>query len=344
MLCMFVLNAALAATWSPFGMNLVNNCMAMVEPIIFLSGFLICLRTVPQTRAKFALTKVMGKFALRRIVRTWPMYFLLMGMCLLFPWLSDRPIEQSPLSIFTFTMNYGLDPHSGMVGMWTLCVEEWCYLIFLLLIPWIARGYGAGLFLILAATSLLARMYVIHMYGPFYRPPLYMTHLKFPTWTHMDSFWLGCAFARHYVSRAKPTRLESYLYLFGAFAVASLYFLTVNLEKAYFQLTIPLWGALFTGLLISGLEVIDVKWLRCSGLVHLGWISYSVYLIHKITIERFIEWNRLHQILPSPSFFEIIGAFLFSIAAGTVVYWLIERPILRGLRRPIFQLSFSAPR
>ena len=127
MLLMFILNASSVSQWAPFGWNVAAKSLALVEPIIFLSGFLICLRTVPQiTGNQYKTTDVMLRFALRRMVRTWPLYFLVVAICFIWPGAADGPITKPLWSFLTFTMNVNLDPAEGLVSMWTLCVAQHC--------------------------------------------------------------------------------------------------------------------------------------------------------------------------------------------------------------------------
>lgn len=338
MLSMFILNAAISSQWHPFGWNVAAKSLALVEPIIFLSGFLICLRTVPQvTGGQFDKFEIMKRFALRRIVRTWPLYFLLIAVCFIWPQAADRPITQPLWSFLTFTMNLDLNPRSGLVSMWTLCVEEWCYLMFLILIPFLVPRRSIWIFLAMAVACILIRIGIIYEYGPFFRPADYMTYLKFPTWSHFDTFFFGCAFAELYRERGHVSRRESWLSLALAAGVVILYYGFVEPSHPFFQITIPMWGAAVSALLIWGLPVVDQRWLRYSGIVQLGYISFTIYLIHKIVIERFVEWNRGVQFLPAQSFAEIAGAFALTCLVGAILFWLLERHIVNLLRRPVFR-------
>ncbi len=338
MLSMFILNAAISSQWYPFGWNVAANSLAMVEPIIFLSGFLICLRTVPQvTSGQYDKSEIMKRFALRRIVRTWPLYFLLVAVCFIWPPLADRPITQPLWSFLTFTMNIDLPPRTGLVSMWTLCVEEWCYLIFLLLIPFFVPRRSVWIFLGLALACIMIRIGIIYKLGPFFKHTDYMTYLKFPTWSHCDSFFFGCAFAELYRERGNVSRRESYVSLGLAAGVVGLYYSLVEVSHPFFQITIPMWGATVSALLIWGLPVVNQRWLRFTGLVQLGQVSFTIYLIHKIVIERFLEWNRGAGYLPAQSFVEIVGAFAMTCFAGAILFWLLERHILTLLRRPFFR-------
>jgi len=340
MFSMFLMNAAAVTQWVPFGVNITINSLALVEPIIFLSGFLICLRTVPQVQGgKYLRAEVMRKFAVRRIVRTWPLYFMVVAVCFIWPAMADLEIRQPLWKFLTFTMNVDLDVRSGLASMWTLCIEEWCYLIFLLLIPLFAPRRNIWIFLSLAAASVAIRFYIVYSQGPFINPISYMMYLKFPTWSHCDSFFLGCAFAEVFRVRGEIGRAESYISLALALGVAVLYYISIDLWTAYYQITIPLWGAVFSAFFIWGLPVIDDKWLRRTGLVHLGWMSYTIYLIHKITIEKFVDWSRGRGVLEAGSTLEMAGAFAFTCVVGAVLFWILEKPILQVLRRPYFSPS-----
>lgn len=331
MFAMFFLNAAGMNDWRPFGWEIDLNGMALVEPIIFLSGFLICLRTIP-ILSYAPLKETMKRFALRRIVRTWPMYYMVVLLCFAIPILPERSLNEPWWSYFTFTMNWKLETSNGLLGMWTLCVEEWCYAAFLLLIPFLRRDRNVTIFLLLALASILVRFAIVHASGPFPSVSLYMTNLKFPVWSHCDSFWFGCAFAEFYRRRQTPPFWVSLACLISSLLVLVVYFWTFNFLDPFWQITIPVWGAAFSALLIWGIEIIPPFWLRMTGMVHLGIISYTMYLWHRIIIAQFMSFNRIHEFLPVASWIESWATFAITCVISVGLFFLIEKWILEALR------------
>lgn len=338
MFAMFFLNAAAMTAWRPFGVDIGLNGMTLVEPIMFLSGFLICLRTIPILNYA-SVKETMKRFAFRRMMRTWPMYYMLVLLCFAFPTLPERSLNEPWWSYFTFTMNWDLETSNGLLGMWTLCVEEWCYAAFLLLMPFLRRDRNVAIFLTLGLASVLVRYGIVAQQGAFISTSAYMTKIKFPVWSHCDAFWFGCAFAEFYRRRQVPSFAVSLACLVLSVVVLGVYFATFNFLDPFWQITIPLWGIVFSALLIWGIEIVPARWLRWTGLVHIGIISYTLYLWHRIVIAQFMILNRIYDLAPQGSWLEVIMTFALTCVIGLALFFVIEMPVLEALRnRPIFRM------
>src|SRR6476661_8623636 len=85
MAVMAIMHTTSMVGWRPFRFELMAFCYPLIEPIIFLSGFLICWRTTRHiARENFPITQTMKLYAARRVIRTWPLYFLLVAVCFIF--------------------------------------------------------------------------------------------------------------------------------------------------------------------------------------------------------------------------------------------------------------------
>ena len=341
MAVMTVMHTTYLVDWRPFKYQLMSFSYPVIEPIIFLSGYLICLRTQNHlSTGQETLGRTMGLYAVRRILRTWPLYVLYVLACYLIPALIHYPLEKSLLSFFTFTMNANLE-RSGLTHLWTLCVEEWCYFIFLPLIPFLSGRWIKGALLCLALWPLYYRTVILSGTGALEYME-YFTRIHYPTLTHWDSFWWGCLFAFYY--DGKPlARHFGLAALAGAAAVfAASVWLGFHFRGqdtfalTFMQATFPVWGALGSALLVAGIPSLSSQWLRRTGLVRLGFMSYTFYLTHKSLMWVFIQWNRGAGWLPEKTWLELATCYVFVAMGGTLLFYIFEYPILKLLRRQPF--------
>lgn len=344
MAVMIVMHTTDIVGWRPFVYQLMSFSYPVIEPIIFLSGFLICWRTRAHLlKEKVGTSSMMKIYAARRVVRTWPMYFAFVLLCFSIPALPEFPIQKSLLSFLTFTMNFNLNP-SGLGHLWTLCLEEWCYLIFLLLIPFVTKPWIRYVFLTLAMQALILRALIIWHEGPLdYRS--YFRLIHYFTLTHWDSFWWGCLLATFYKGPMANRRTGGYLlfcsFLFFALCLVLAFHLRRGIPLAVLQVSFPLLGALGSAFLVLGIPSASTKWLRRSGLVKLGVMSYTFYLSHKVLMAGFIRLNRQWEWLPPMGWLELLGSYAFMLGAGTILFYAFEVHILRFLQT---KLSFKGSR
>lgn len=326
--------------WRPFGLDLVNLSYPIIEPIIFLSGFLICQRSFQLASLnEFTASAQVKNYFLRRVIRTWPLYYAVVAICFLFPMVVEAPITQSLFSFLTFTMNLDLFP-SGMSHIWSLCIEEICYLMFLFVIPWIRWRYIGYVFLALCLLPLVGRTY-ISLTNPPFDLFTYMNRFWYPTFWHWDAFWYGCIAGLFYQKRNLQNLTHSTRLIFlGCAVLWAAVYITLNSQlgdgfKVVGQITNPLWGVVFSVFMILGIEAIPIKWLWRLGLVWLGEVSYTLYLIHKLVIHNVAELNRHYGLLPAQSVSELALCWIALLLVGATVYWTCERPLLWFLRHHV---------
>ena len=135
-----------------------------------LSGFLITWIILEeyQFTTRFSLTY----FWIKRCLRIWPVYFLLIITGLLLVWasrdlagikLSDMP----PLSwLFTFTLNFYIIKNGYsflifLVFLWSISVEEQCYAVWGILLKW-TKKFFVPFCVLLIMASLIFRIVALH--------------------------------------------------------------------------------------------------------------------------------------------------------------------------------------
>lgn len=322
--------------WNPFVVKLPQLALPAIEPIIFLSGFLISKRMHHYVLgARLPLGTVLRFYAIRRILRTWPLYFLVVAVYFLWPQYAEREVVKPLWSFLTFTANFDARL-GGAMHLWSVCLEEWCYLLFGLFICFIRRPAVVWFFLAFAVYSISQRF--ILMYGGKYVVTSfdgYMVTIHFSTPLHWDSFWLGCIAGRWWQRREVPMAISSY-FLSAAIVLTALY-IFVYLEfgeqvmNALYVLN-PEIGALIAFLLIVGVRAIPARFVRWTLLPKLGVMSYTVYLAHKLILHNFTALNRIHGWLEPRSWAELLAGYGTVFLACYILHRALERPLLNLLR------------
>lgn len=150
-----------------FRTNFLQNGDLGVSFFFALSGFLITYLLLKEKEASGKIS--IKNFYVRRILRIWPVYFLVVGLCLLvFPLLNNHIPQQFPIGVSTSTLNPWLYLtflgnfdylHNGisnvLIGvLWSVSVEEQFYLFWPLLIAFIPKKYLLPSFLIIMVSSI----------------------------------------------------------------------------------------------------------------------------------------------------------------------------------------------
>ena len=334
MITMALIHTALIVGWNPFRVELDEILFPLMEPIFFLSGFLIA-KNMSRHLASRPLGQTMWSYAGRRILRTWPLYYVVVVVSFLCPWLVDLPIHKSLLSFLTFTMNINL-PRGGLAQMWSLCVEESCYFAFLLVLPFMRSRRASLIFFGLAFAALVGRIVVFVNAGPF-DTLNYFVRLWYPTLYHWDSFWYGCilGITWHRLPQfGRPARLALLALsglILGAYVILAM---DPDLKAAGFgQIANPLWGAAISLGIILGIEGLPKGILVWSGLPWVGRMSYSLYLIHRSSLYVAVVLNRRWDLFAAYSWRELVFCYAFLLVTGYVMYRILEVPILNLQQR-----------
>ena len=287
----------------------------------------------------------LGAFYMRRALRIWPLYFVFLLLTFLFaqPLLGteDFPLSAKVMFIF-FVGNWqfllGRSVRTIASLLWSVCVEEQFYLTWPLLLrrwgpklPWV----GAGLLFISNGYRLL-----LYLHGPFARP--IDTYWK-NTFVHMDPIVIGSLLA--FVLKGKAPSLSGAIRLcLGAAGILGI------LAAGWFGapyggralLTYPLAAVSCAAILLAVLRPMTATepGIFGRGLVHLGRISYGLYVFHAACLV-YATKVALPGHLPAGRLLRNAGAFLLTILVAECSYRFLERPFLRLKRR--FSAIESSP-
>lgn len=232
-----------------------------VDLFFVLSGFLITSILAEEYRGSGAID--VPRFYLRRFLRLAPPLFLMLGAYLLIAplvWPGEphgRDALFTALYISDFTISSGLGPEHLAHG-WSLAIEEQFYLLWpVLLVPLLRSGRAVSLLLIVLIAMLAWRAQFTDWMDHYYRPDTHSSGLLAGALLHFAGWQAG--------------RLVGLLGLV-IFAVVILF--------AQMEWNSPAILATEIAAVMLIASVRESKWLEAPLLVHIGKLSYGLYLWH----------------------------------------------------------------
>ncbi len=319
-----------------------NGGIIGVQFFFTLSGFLITYIILNEKNQTG--TYSLKNFFVRRILRIWPLFYLMVGISYCIPWILSllhqhkemygyQPVWWVSVSFLeNYKMIFTHKPPSEeeLALLWSLCVEEHFYIIWGLLL-WIlpvkAFPKVAGCCLLIA---LVAR-------GVFAHYNLDPTDV----FTNLDLFALGSIPAYLLVFHSEQTeafvsRIPRYVHMLFAAALVAYVLLIAQIDHV---LTVNIWLTTLSGILFSTLiffSMHDNHYLRPSRLLNkAGTYTYGLYVYHILIIVLMVRiFDHLHLSLDKP-----VNAIIYTVAAltATVIcsitsYHFFEKPFLKMKR------------
>lgn len=329
--------------------SLLVNGWTGVDLFFVLSGFLIAYHLVRRWRAGDP-GRQLRRYVEKRLLRIVPAYYFVLLAVVLgaFPF---YPLERARLGFRTLYHLAFLQDYLGsdiVVAFWSLGVEEKFYLLAPLVVVPLAWRAGARRFLPLFAILLLSPAARLATYLSLGAPADYVTYferLRSPFHLSLDGLVVGTAIALGYSDEALWRRIATperarVLRIAGGgaalllLAVAPLVDNVNALEAALLASAVALvFGAVVAGTLASEEGPLRAL-LRSRFLLFFSKISYSLYLVHMLFMEpvaRALEgvpaWHALDV---DARFFVYLPLYAtLSIAAGTLLHYLVEKPFLQ---------------
>lgn len=307
-----------------------------VNMFFVLSGFLI---TFLLLREKALNGRIdVPRFWLRRILRIWPLYFVVVGIgFVVFQWLKARmgvAVHETadPWHYVFFYSNidkaHGIEPDSSILTvLWSIAVEEQFYLVWPVLLLLVPRRWSPALFMAVVLASIGFR--AVHV-----DRDMRLWH----TFSCMGDLAVG-AIGAWYASRplaAERIRAWPLWAIAGTHALAlALYFLPVlGRSEVGDVLFRCVFAAAIAGVILyqafgrrTFLQLPAPAWL-----VYLGRISYGLYCLHQVailvTLQVLGHWHANDHtwqvVLLQP-----LIALPLSIALASASYRFLEKPFLR---------------
>jgi peptidoglycan/LPS O-acetylase OafA/YrhL len=315
-----------AAPWSWLG----------VDAFFVLSGYLIggqlMARLAQGKRVDFA------DFYLRRAFRILPAFLVILALYLLVPSMREGKDMLPAWRFLTFTMNWNFDPKpfGTFSSAWSLCVEEYFYLLAPLAVlalrgraQWIGLAVAGAI--LVGGIALRAKLYTAATDLPW---NLYMAKLYYPTWVRLDGLVLGVLLAagRTFRLAAMARWLPAWAALIGGVLVLAGSLWIVGDKGPHMGFSGSVFGypmfSLACALLLSG--SLDAEpWLAripLPGVAGLATLSYSLYLVHKPVYTLDKAWLGAKALSSWPAL-ALYGCTV--LAAALALHYAVERPFLK---------------
>jgi peptidoglycan/LPS O-acetylase OafA/YrhL len=307
----------------------------------FLSGYLI----TTLMRLEFERTGTVGlrQFYLRRVLRIFPPFYLVLAIAWLLTALGlfkgAALTGQGMLAQALHFTNYYIVAHGWWEGLapgtwvyWSLAVEEHFYLFF----PWLylalRRRFSTGrgqMFALLTICALVlvwrcVLVFVLHV-------PKDRTYVA--TDTRIDSILFGCIMAVWSNPFLEPESIdERRLARLWLPLGVSLVVLSTIVRVHWFDQTLryTLQGVGLIPFFMAAIRWHDrgpFRLLNLAPVRYMGVVSYSLYLLHTVTLSAVDEWT--------PWSTPVRGVFALALLIGmaTLIYHFVEKPCARIRRR-----------
>ena len=301
-----------------------------VELFFVLSGFLITRILIREREQQVPVRW----FLLRRILRIFPIYYLLLLVMLVVQ--PGAEVGWAACYLLNLRELFGPLPNGPLSHLWSLCVEEHFYLLWPLVVAFSPLGRPKWILLLGVLPMALVCAYLLCVHQPAEHAMMAVQHTS-PV--RFLSLGVGSliAYGEPHL-RAAPARHAALAagFLVPALALHPL-LLFVVLPYQYgvpapvpIQFTPLVWLVQSclqaTVVLLLCLTVGDARWsplrlLLLSPLRAIGRISYGLYLYHL----PIFHW----LLRPEPTTANAVLAIAASFAVATASYFVIERPILR---------------
>lgn len=279
-------------------------------------------------REKIKKSRLIRNFYMRRVLRIFPIYYLLIIALFLFNY--DNTRELFPWLV-TYTTNIYQSIHNVSIGdfrhFWSLAVEEQFYLFWPFVILFVRPKKTLTVILITIVLSLIVRFYLYFFVGK------WMATAYF-TLSCMHALGLGALLAYIQIYQPKwSVTLTKPLWVYLAFGgyVVSL-FIQTKLEMGWYKETIDefLFAILAFFIIsrasVNGFTGIGKRILENTFVTYSGRISYGMYIIHFFIPGVYLYfalqfgWKLEHKLIL------FILYYAMTFAAAYVSWKLIEQP------------------
>ena len=264
-----------------------------------ISGFLITTLLLRERDLTGSIS--LGKFYVRRSLRIFPIYFTVLGIYIVLVWLTMRDVEAGRqffhnLRYFlTYTSNWFIEAQVMFGFAWSLAAEEQFYCGW----PWAERylhGHGA----VWLMVALLSVALAWRLFGPVWNAsdPL--------PWRILSCIPLAICWGvltAHLLHSGRGFTFGWHL-LGGRWGSAAMILLLLGLVFARVSLA---WVFPTMALLVASCVIREDHWLapllRWPPIVHIGMISYGMYLMHGLVfdgirlMEKVLGWSYLQHSL-----------------------------------------------
>ena len=290
-----IINSKLYATIFNYGKILG---FISIDSFFVLSSFLITWKALEEI--KFTKKFQLKNFLIRRSLRIWPLYFLIVFIGFLLEYLKSHYFFESEKlpslwNFVLFILNYDIIENGYnflffMVFMWSISVEEQFYIFWAITIKWFNKYLSEISFLIIF-ISLFFRIYFIND----------SLSLNFHTASALGNFGIGALTAilafkhQYFLDKLKSLSRNKILFIYVTIFTFFI-LMPVLLENDFFIIIQRVLFSTFFSFIIleqtyCGNSIIKVSRIRYFNFF--GKLSYGLYCYHGIMITVVLQVNEL---------------------------------------------------
>ena len=281
-------------------------------------------------------------FYARRLLRTLPNYFFVLGIYFLLPIFREKPLITPLWKFITFTQNFGLSS-SAFSHAWSLCIEEQFYLLLPLIALFLIYKISARQRWLIILITLIGEIiirgiiwFIYLRYPSSNAGEIYTSMIYYPTFCRIDSLVLGVSLALlhnyHQALWIKLTKNGNFFLSMGFIGYCFVtYIYQTGLPNKFFAVAVnnSVLALSSAALVISALcKNSLLSKVNIPGAMLLATTSYAIYLTHKpiIHVTQIIlgHWH-----LENSDFIMLISSMFLSGIGGALVYIGIEKPFLK---------------
>ena len=260
-----------------------------IDSFFVLSSFLITWKALEEI--KFTSKFQFKNFLIRRSLRIWPLYFLIVFLGFLLEFLKSYyflEAEKLPSlwNFVLFILNYNIIENGYnflffMVFMWSISVEEQFYIFWAIIIKWFNK-YLFGISFLIIFISLFFRIYFIKD----------SLSLNFHTASALGNFGIGAltailAFKNQYFLNKLQSLKRNTILFFYLIIITFFILMPVLLEYDFFIVIQRVLFSIFFSFIILEQTYCDKSILKVSKIKYFnffGKISYGLYCYHGIML------------------------------------------------------------
>ncbi|MGB0932802.1 MAG: acyltransferase family protein [Lishizhenia sp.] len=298
-----------------------------VEIFFFMSGFLITYILLVEKRETNSVNIL--KFIMRRSLRIWPIYFLLLFVSQpIVDWVDIGNVDYLPNLLFysNFFIIETVYFHYPLAHYWSIALEEQFYLFWPILLKYLRLklAYTLGILIII---SILSRVYFFYQY-PFKHDLYFYIHLL----CRMDTLLIGAWFAKLYFNQKLKFPLSKWLFILSIGVLFLSFFFThvkvhYSLLSAIFKKYIYLIPVIYIILYVVSRNTKNSNFIIRT-MNYLGKTSYGIYMYHNFLVIIVIKKILINNEIYSWSVFTVVY-LLSTILIAMISFELIEKPILK---------------
>ncbi len=274
------------------------------------------------------------QFYIRRFLRIFPIYYLVLAIVLAF---NVSPSREIWPWLVTYTSNIYIWLNQTWIGrvghFWTLAVEEQFYLFWPWLVLFAPRKKLIFTILGIILLAPLYRYYAVTRYPGDFVKGFYTTGVL--TFASLDSLGMGALLAIVY--RLDREILRKYLTKFvlpigvGLLLILNLlayYKLKSRLLITFDDIAYSLIFCWLIGKASMGFKGIPGKILELKPLIYLGKISYGIYVYHNLVPVLLSSiFHQFGATYPETGWFTFLTSTTITLLIATLSWFLFEKPI-----------------